>query len=122
MGYELQWRPKGVVKRFFGFITGAEILQSINDVEGDWRFDDLRYVIDDFLGVRGFDISFPEVDEYSAIDGSAARINPKIKVALVTADAELTLLCKQYAESPLNRYPTKIVATLEDAQQWIEER
>ena len=63
MSYELAWEARGVVKRFYGCLTGKEFEQAATDIEGDERFDDLRFVILDFLGVTEFSISATSLED-----------------------------------------------------------
>ena len=51
MSYEILWETKGVVKRFFGHVTSNELFQAGVDLQGNVRFDQLKYVINDFLGI-----------------------------------------------------------------------
>jgi hypothetical protein len=119
VSYELLWRPKGVVKRFHGQVTGAEVLRSIEEVEGDYRFDELHYVVDDFLDIDGISASSDDIEVFAAIDRSAARVNPRIKIAIVATEPKVVELARQYANSPLNAYPTRIFATRGEADAWL---
>ncbi len=108
MSFELTWQPKGVVKRFFGNVTSDELLGSVIQTEGDYRFDDLRYVINDFTECTGYSISTEIVDSIAAIDSGAALTNPHIKIAVVATNAEMIALAQQYADSPSNsKQPAK---------------
>lgn len=121
MSYEIHWEERGVVKRFFGHLDSHDMLQSIIDTEGNARFDNLRYVINDFLGVTSMNLADLDLEEISAIDYAAAGINPNIKIAVVSIDPEIIALANQYAESPINAYPTRIFTALHAAMAWIEE-
>ncbi len=119
MGYEIIWEPRGVVKRFFCEVTSQDMLQSVAETEGDSRFDELRFVINDFLEITGLSSSHHDVEEVAAIDSIAAITNPRIKVAIVTTSPVVKEMGEGYINSPLNHYPTKIFQTLEDARNWI---
>ena len=119
MGYEIIWEKRGVVKRFLGEVTSQDMLQSVVETEGDARFDDLRFVINDFLDISGVSSSHHVVEEISAIDSIAAITNPRIKVAVVATFPAVIEMAESYINSPLNHYPTKIFQTLTDARQWI---
>jgi hypothetical protein len=98
MGYEIFWEPKGVVKRFFGQVTNDDMMQAVVKTEGDRRFDALRYVINDCLAIEKLSLTADEVD----------NICP-----------EMTRMALQYANSPLNAYPTRIFPTLAEARFWL---
>lgn len=119
MGYELTWESRGAVKRFFGHVTGNDVLQSVINVESDERFDRLRYVINDFLEATGLTVSASELDEIAAIDGAAALVNRNIRIAIVTTNPEIISASDQYAKSPMNAYPTRIFPTVNEARTWL---
>lgn len=119
MGYELSWESKGLVKRFFGDVTDRQFIDAVIDSESDARFDSLHYVINDFLDVQSFVFTPDDVDYVAAIDKAAAVSNPHIRIAVVTRNPEIIDLSRQYAESPMNVYPTRIFATLAEARAWL---
>ena len=121
MSYEIVWEPRGVVKRFFGQLTSNDMMLSVAETEGDARFDDLRFVINDFLGVSDVMSSHRDVEEIAAIDSIAAMTNPRIRVAIVTTLPIVVEMAEGYINSPLNKYPTKMFQTLEDARTWIHQ-
>jgi hypothetical protein len=49
LAYAIAWEAAGVRKRFSGHVTDEEPMRSVVEVESDPRFDDLRYVVNDFL-------------------------------------------------------------------------
>jgi hypothetical protein len=119
MSYEIIWEPRGAVKRFFGRVTSHDMLQSVVDTESDARFDDLRYVINDFLDIEELDLANTDIQEIAAIDGAAARSNPRITIAVVTIHDEIVALTNQYASSPFNAYPIKAFSTSAKARSWL---
>jgi hypothetical protein len=119
--YEVVWEVRGVIKRFFGHVTDHDMLQSVLDIESDSRFDDLRYVINDFSGITGSSISIPTIEDISIADSGAARSNPSIRVAVVTTSPEIRRMAEHYANSPMNAYETRIFATEAEARNWLHE-
>ena len=107
------------MKRFFGYVSRKEMLQTVIDTESDPRFDDLRFVINDFLDVRNISVSSDDVEYISAVDRAAAATNPNIRIAVVANRPEIIALADQYANSPMNAYPTRIFATLAEARAWL---
>lgn len=122
MGYELIWEPRGVLKRFYGQVTDSDISDSVARIQGDRRFDTLRYVINDFLDGAGHQVPLNAVEEIAAIDDAASFSNPHIRVALVAATPDFIELAKQYAGSTLKRYPTRIFSSLDEARSWLGAR
>ncbi len=119
MAFELVWEPRGVYKRFYGYVTDTELMDSVVTIESDARFDGLRFVINDFLGVEGFAVSEDNILTISAIDNAASRTNPNIKIAVVATDQRVHDLANIYADSPLNAYPTAIFPTPDAARTWL---
>lgn len=121
MCYQIVWEPRGVVKRFFGHLTDHDMLQSVLDTESDSRFDDLRYVINDFSGITGSCVDTSTIEDISVADSGAARSNPSIRIAVVTSAPEIRRLSECYANSPLNTYETRTFATEAEARSWLNE-
>ena len=119
MSYEIIWEPAGVIKRFFGEINGAELMQAGIDTEGSSRFDELRYVINDFLEVTAFSVGTDHVDEIAAIDQAASITNRNIRIAVVATHPEIVALADHYARSPMNVYPTRIFLTMAEGRAWL---
>lgn len=119
MAFELVWETRGVYKRFYGQVTGEDLLHSVTKVESDHRFDDLRFVINDFLGVDEFSVTEENVLMISAIDSAAATSNPNIRIAIVATDSHIQALGKLYAHAPLTVYPTEIFLNTGDARNWL---
>lgn len=119
MGFEIVWEARGACKRFFGHVSDDELMDAVADIEGDARFDELRYVINDFLQVDSFGVTEETVLAISAIDAAAALSNPHIKIAVVATDSQIQTLAELYAASPWNAYPTEIFSTIEAARAWL---
>lgn len=121
MSYQIVWEPRGVVKRFVGYLTDHDMLQSVLDTESDSRFDDLRYVINDFSDITGSCVDTTIVEDISIADKGASRSNPSIHIAVITRAPEVRHLAECYANSPLNAYETRIFATEAEARSWLNE-
>lgn len=119
MSYDIRWEPRGVVKHFYGEVTDHDMMHSVIETESDPRFDELRYVINDFLDCAACAVANKTVDKIAVADCGAAFTNPHIRIAVVTTAPEIVSLTVRYAQSPLNRYPTRLFATIEDAQAWL---
>jgi hypothetical protein len=121
MSYEVIWEPRGAIKRFWGTVSSQDMIRSVIETEADARFDRLRYVINDFLAVSLIAFSAADVSEIATMDLGASRTNSAIKIAIVATLAELVEFGRQYADSDLNVYPTKIFATMAAARTWTAE-
>jgi hypothetical protein len=119
MPYKIIWEPQGVIKYHFGVVTGIELMQAVVATEADERFDNIRYVINDFLDCTGLSVSGPEVEEIAAIDEAASINNPNIRIAVVTTLPEVVAIATQYGDSTMNAYPTRIFTSMDAARQWL---
>jgi hypothetical protein len=119
LAHQIFWEEDGAYRKFAGHVSDDELVGSVAGMHGDRRFDDLRYVINDFLGVESFDVTEENVLYIAAIDGAAARSNPHIRIALVTVEPEMTALAMRYIGSPWTVYPTQIFHSLDAARTWI---
>ncbi len=121
MSFELVWEPKGVVKRYFGRVTGEEILAAGIRSQGDERFDQNRYAINDFLDCTEFVFDQKVLDEVAAVAGAAEISNPNIKIAIVATLPAVVAATMEYIGLPLQTYPTRLFATRAEARAWIAE-
>ena len=103
MPFTIAWEPSGTYTRFTGEVAGEEIIAHSGELQGDARFDTIRYVIADFLEAE-VSITLDQVREIAAIDAIAARSNPRIRVGIVsggeTMDAGGALYKAEHADSP----------------------
>ena len=115
------WEEKGLYRVFSGKISGEEVLQSNLDTHGDPRFDDLRYVINDFTQVSDFEVTESDIEIIAVVDDVAVLSNPKIKIALVVTLRSLLewvgLYCEKMEDAT---YICGIFSTVEEARQWVD--
>ncbi len=122
MGYKNVWEPKGVYRRYSGRVSGTTIRNAVEEIEADYRFDLIRYVINDYLAVTETDVKDIELKLIAAIDSAASTYNQRIKIAQVTTCPDVTEIVTYYANQLRdNTYKTQIFSTLEDARIWVEE-
>lgn len=119
LGYELIWEHRGVLKRFFGQVTDIDVSDAVSGIHGDERFDELRYVINDFRAGIEHSVSPRAVEEFAAMEQAAAITNPHIRIALVASAAKFVDLANQYSGSVPHDCPTRIFTTLDEARRWL---
>ena len=121
MAYELVWEPDGVIKRFFGAVTAREFVQSVESIQGDYRFDDARYVINDFSAVTEHSLSQEALTEVAVLQFGAYSSNPNCRVVYVTTDEALGFLVRNTpAVAGLTSYQTEVCPTLAAARDWLD--
>jgi hypothetical protein len=118
MPYEIFWEARGVYKRFEGFVAVQDYLRSQESVLGDRRCDDIRYIINDFLGVEGYSVTSDDAEYSAVITRGASLSNPRIRIAYVTTDTKIILLIKLV--SKLSSFELKIFSTLAAAREWVD--
>ena len=120
MPYVIVRESKGSYKKFSGYVTHAEFLQSIFDNNNDPDFDRMRYAINDFLDVQDHSVNIDHVNTAVVHGLGASFTNAKIKLAIVTIDPKICTLVRLYSSHV--KYPVKIFSTLSNARDWIGER
>jgi hypothetical protein len=120
MPFEIVWEPRGVYKRFWGFVTDSEFIRSVRAAQEDPRFDDIHYNINDYLAVEDFDVSMPTIAYAAALNIGARFSRPRIRVALVTTNERVIGLAKYFMAPEFASYPMRVFATLESAREWVE--
>lgn len=119
MSYENIWEEGGVYRRYSNSITGKEILQSIQDVQGHSQFDSISYVINDLRYVTAHDVSLQDLKTIAAIDKASARTNPNIKIAIVSTMPKTQNMANMYGELIGNDlFTCEVFANLDDAREW----
>ncbi len=126
MPYTTKWKGKGFYIKFSGLVTSDEIVQASLDMQGDERFDDLRYTLSDYLGIEdvGFEIDafIKEISAHARINAAAAKSNPKIKRAIVAINETVITFTNLYdSESSSLGSPWKLktFSSIAEAEDWV---
>lgn len=123
MPYSLDWEPHGVVKKFFGFVSGAEFVQSVVDVTGSDKFDDLRFIVNDFLSADGHSIDKQTFEEIVVYRIGAARTRSSIWTAVITNDPRFAAIADEVNAALPDGVPrTEVFATLAVARTWLAQQ
>lgn len=121
MAYEIVWEPEGVVSQFVENVSAREFIRSVEKVQGDSRFDDMRYVINDFSAVTALELTEDTLTELAVLHYGAHVSNPNCRVVFVTRDIALALLLKKILmNGPVVSYQTEIFSTLAEARNWLD--
>jgi hypothetical protein len=122
MDYQNIWEAQGVYRKYRGTLTGNIIREAVEKVEGDPRFDSIRYVLNDYLENTGMNVSEFDLKAIAAIDSVASRTNKKIKIAQVATRQDIIELVTNYdCQLEENTYETRVFSNLADARKWLEE-
>ena len=105
--------------RYWGRVTGEELLQSNREVYEDERFRAIRYQLVDLSGVGQFDVSANDMAILAKSDHMASRTNPNVRVAVVAPNELMRMLSIYYeSESPDSPWEQQIFDSLSEAQTW----
>lgn len=121
MPYQIHLENNGAYKQFSGHVTAEEFVNSAFEVQGDLRFDEFRYVINDFGAVSSHNVNHINVQMVAAYSKGALRTNAKIVIVVVTTDDEISLLAKKFSSPPLASYPLHIFPTLAEARLFVSQ-
>jgi len=93
------WEDAGLYRVFKDKISDDEVLKSNLSIQGDERFDCIKYVINDFTKMTDFEISDTGIHKIAAIDNVAAISNPNIKIAIVSTHEVFLSWVSLYVET-----------------------
>jgi hypothetical protein len=119
MPYTITWEPRGVYKQFNGVVTGAELLQSVNEIASDQRFSSLQYEVSDYLPAERTEFSQDALNEVRAIRIGSFMNNPHIKVAIITRDEEIQQRMASTIAARLTMHETRVYEAVADANGWL---
>lgn len=119
MPYKINWDKSGVVIHFIGHVNDKELISMAAGLQGDPRFDELRYIVADYSCCTKFSVT-PEGLEYViATSAASALSNNKIRVAIVSATPEIVTAADLFITSPLTLFPVRTFQILEAAYKWL---
>ena len=119
MPHICKWEEKGLYRKFTDKVLGEEILRLNLAQQGDPRFDEIIYVINDFTQIVDFDINDRDVKKISAVDNIASRSNPNIRVAIVSTFKPLLEWIESYCEAMVGTpNECEIFSNVNDAYKW----
>lgn len=104
MSVEITWQPKKAYKKFYGFITGSELISSIEYIMEDIRFDSLRQLINDFSAITGHYLSKDMLSLYSAYLIGSNYNNRVINITFITPGQFFIDLLNRNLEPELFEY------------------
>jgi hypothetical protein len=119
MPYTLIWEPEGVYKKFTGVVIGAELVRSVNEIAYDMRFGKARYEVSDYLSADSTDFSQDALNEVRAVRIGSFQRNPRIKVAIVTLNADIQQRIYSTIAAQLTLHQTKVFSTVSEANEWV---
>ena len=119
MSHSYVWEEAGLYRKFYGEVSGDEILESNFEVQGHEKFVSIEYVINDFLDVSSHSIKVSHTKAYASSDDIISKEKGALKIAIVVNNPALFDLAKNYQKLMHdNMFQCQIFSTLEDARGW----
>lgn len=116
------WEEHGLIRWHHGVVSLKEIAESDLKVQADPRFDEIHYLIDDFLDCSNVtDIDMELVDELAAIAAVAVRFPARFRHAVVAGSPLVRKLADDFASAGFISYPVRKFDRMTDARAWAEE-
>lgn len=117
--YKLDWEPNGVSWKYYGNVSGEEVIEASIVVYGNYRFDDLRFKLVDFLDVESINMDENQIAEIAHQHLAAAISNPRIKTAIVVKEHmnEMAILFASFFKD--SNWEVKIFQDKNEAYNWI---
>jgi hypothetical protein len=118
--YQLRWEGHGVYRRFFGTVTACEYREAYDEMTGDLRYRDLRYIISDYLEAEpGADLTDTFMGRVEQLQRRDYQAGPDIVHATVATGEAMLQHIAYYESFPLAPYPEATFASVTDARRWI---
>lgn len=126
MKYELIWSGQGVTKRYLDGVDGSGIIESTNKIHGDYRFDELRWILIDCRDVTKVVFPNAEIDHLAALYIGAFGSNLRLKIAILSIVPEVTVVIDECV-AQINRathYGDKFrsLTQFDEAMRWLGAR
>jgi hypothetical protein len=123
MACEFSWETSGVVKTFSGFVTGIEFIGSAEAVAADPRFDDLLFIINDFLAIDGHSIDMEAYLQVAASRLGSARTNPNFRVAFIASGDVARDLAAAVEPVQLSApFDPQLFVSVQEAREWLDDQ
>ena len=123
MTCETIWENKGVLKRLSDHVSAEEFVRSVEAIQADPRFDDIRYVINDFSQVSSHELDADLLQELAAIQYGAQASNPQVRAVYVGLGGDpvlAQLLQAILISSQPSIYRVTLFDTLPQARDWLQ--
>lgn len=118
--HSIEWEAQGVWQHFQGPVTGAERLAGLSSMLDDPRIARARYIVIDFTGVTGIEVTESEAETLLALlNSTLAHANPRVLLVYVASgEVAQAYLARVLRIGPLDHMRC-VCATLADARVWI---
>jgi hypothetical protein len=118
VAYTIEWRRTGAIKHFTDTVSFEDVMQSESDISGSERYSEIWYVVCDFSGTQGLDMTDSQRQQIRALRLGGFWSNPRIKFAFVTVDLNVQNAIEKSVFDGQTLHATQVFKTMEDAMAW----
>ena len=119
MSSKLLWEPMGVYWKYYGKVSGKEIIDASTSIYGDPRFDNLKYKLVDFLDIEAIDMDEYEVAQIAYQHKAAEISNQNIKNAIVVRSDSRELADKFCSFFDDSNWKVRVFQDMDEANVWL---
>ena len=119
MPHNLSWEQDGVYWKYYGNVSGKEIVETSTSIYGDQRFDTLKYKLVDFLGVDSIEMDDDELALVAYQHRSVERSNPYVKTAIVMQPSGIKLANKFASFFSESFWDVRVFDNIDEANKWL---
>lgn len=120
MPYRITWEDRGLYSKFWGVVDAGQIRRMMDVIGADERFDDLHYVISDYLDVTEFSLTTQQIDEIVAIDIAQSYSNAHYYSIAIARDEAILRRLEYWVSVHMNPERVVFFDSLERARAWID--
>jgi len=120
MPYTNNREENGLYRKFTGTIHGIEILEANLKLHVDSRFNNIKYVLNDFTEATELRVEPKHTNAYAASDKVISDRMLGLKIAIVVTTELQTKLANAYREEMKgSNFKCEIFTHLDDAYKWV---
>jgi len=113
----------GVISHAIGKVTGKDIIDSSSSIYAKDNFGQLRYWIIERSQCTDYSVSLNSGHEICALDKAATRLNPNLKVAIIShTDLEHIRSIIYRAEMINGGFRTAVFRSSSEAETWLRKQ
>lgn len=116
MSYSLTWEYRGFHVIYSGVVTSQDVMDVIMEIQGDARFDSLRYGISEYVNIDRYELTPAQLKIHVAYWNGAAQSNPNMVLASVTTHQKIVELLQSIC---IVKHQRRIFATIQEARSWL---
>lgn len=122
MPYRITWESEGVYSKFWGEVNVVQVLAMLEEVGGDYRFDEIFYLLADYTEVTTPQVTPSDVDLVAAIDRAQMLSNQHYLHAAVAESEEALVLLRYWVSLYQDPRHASYFTSVAEARAWVETR